>query len=103
MNRVVLTLLLSGTLIGVMKVLLYFLPLNLFPCTLSTRLVANVQTFCSLGDVHGTHPYGDARLTTVGEVVHVIVTWFLPLALSVFLVSYKSSRRALRDENATNA
>src|SRR5687768_10470693 len=86
MNRFILALLLSGSLIGMSKLIFYFLPLHVFQCTLTTLTKKLHQSLCSLARFTATCLMPPRGLPPAGEITHVLVVWVLPIALSAFLV-----------------
>ena len=86
MNRIILTLILSGVMILAAQLLFYFVPVEIFPCIRTGPSEVTVQTLCSLASVSGGQEFTEARLTVVGKVLEVLVTWLLPVAAAILIV-----------------
>ena len=83
MNRIILSIIISGSLMLVANLLFYFIPIEIFPCTLIGAGHATTLSLCSLGYIYGTQEFVVAKLTGYGELLQFVLTGLLPIAVAL--------------------
>ena len=101
MNRMVLTIILTGSMILVANLLFYFIPITIFPCTLTGAGHVTKDSVCSLGYVYGTQEYVVAKLTAYGELLQFVVTGIMPIVAAILIVfRRRNSSTVLRNHRS---
>jgi|SRR5580765_4359886 len=104
MNRTVFTIILSGTLILVTGLLFYFVPITIFPCTLTAAGNITTDSVCSLGYIYEPQEYVVAKLTPYGQALLFVITGVMPIAVAILIVFRRgNAAEALNNENAARA